>query len=240
MAEQEKSPLQREQQALQKPLGLKRPLSWILFVPILFAFLVLPLLAMQAPELFGVEPTSADEKPQTVAVENLPVNAHPSLQSTPVSSTRNTTALALDSIWNPGPLASAHANLEGDCQACHAGNFSRVKDESCLVCHSNMGLHVAEQTVPDTSFEEGRCAAATATTRARSLAEQNKHLWVPIVRLVIPTSKPWPQKLKHLRLATLRATNTRPFELLLQRGRSPAICAEFAWRPTHRLWKKPA
>ena len=53
MAEQEKSPLQREQQALQKPLGLKRPLSWIFFVPILFAFFVLPLVAMQAPVLFG-------------------------------------------------------------------------------------------------------------------------------------------------------------------------------------------
>ena len=176
MAEQEKSPLQREQQALQKPLGLKRPLSWLLFVPILFAFLVLPLLAMQVPGLFGVEPTSPDEKPQTVHAEKLPVNAHPSLQSTPVSNTRNTTALALDSIWNPGPLASAHANLEGDCQACHAGNFSRVKDESCLVCHGNMGLHVTEQTLPDTSFEEGRCASCHRDHKGReSLAEQNKH-----------------------------------------------------------------
>ena len=176
MAEQEKSPLQREQQALQKPLGLKRPLSWIFFVPILFAFFVLPLVAMQAPELFGFESKGSDEKTQTVPADQLPVNAHPSLQSTQVSSTRNMTALALDSIWNPGPLASAHSNLEGDCQACHTGNFSRVKDESCLVCHSNMGLHVTEQTLPDTSFEEGRCASCHRDHKGReSLAEQNKH-----------------------------------------------------------------
>ena len=55
MAEQEKSPLQREQQALQKPLGLKRPLSWLLFVPILFAFLVLPLLAMGWRHWYQIE-----------------------------------------------------------------------------------------------------------------------------------------------------------------------------------------
>jgi len=70
MAEQEKSPLQREQQALQKPLGLKRPLSWFLFVPILFAFLVLPLLAMQAPGLFGVKPTSPDENHKQCMLKN--------------------------------------------------------------------------------------------------------------------------------------------------------------------------
>ena len=124
MAEQQ-SPIQIEQKALQKPLGLKRPLSWLFFLPILFAFLLLPLAAMYAPHLFGVTKQSPDLKPQVVSAEKLPLNAHPSLQSAAATSTRNTTAFALDSVWNPGPLASVHSNLEGDCQACHAGDFSR-------------------------------------------------------------------------------------------------------------------
>ncbi|MCR2746567.1 cytochrome c3 family protein [Limnobacter parvus] len=176
MAEQQKSPLQHEQEALQKPLGLKRPLSWLVFLPVLFAFLVLPLLAIYYPQLFEIGVQAEIAKPQSVAQERMPLNAHPSLQSNFVVPTRNTTAHAFDSVWNPGPLASAHSNLEGDCQACHAGDFSRVKDESCMVCHSNMGLHVAEQSLPNTSFEEGRCASCHRDHKGReSLAEQNKH-----------------------------------------------------------------
>ncbi|HEX4842050.1 MAG TPA: cytochrome c3 family protein [Limnobacter sp.] len=172
------NPLAREQQHLQRPLGLKRPLSWLLFLPLLFAFFVLPLLAMNMPGLFDwlALPKNELAKPTQVNSASLPLNAHPSLQVDTQAKERRVTALALDSVWNPGPLASAHANLEGDCQACHAGNFSRVKDETCQVCHANMGLHVAEQTLPDTSFEEGRCASCHRDHKGReSLAEQNKH-----------------------------------------------------------------
>lgn len=176
MAEKEQSPLQREQEALQKPLGLKRPLSWILFLPVLLACLILPWVALQSPELLGVAKTATTEKPQQINQSQLPVNAHPAIQSAPIVQARGATALSLDSIWNPGPLASAHSNLEGDCQACHAGDFSRVKDESCTVCHSNMGLHVSEKTRADTSFEEGRCASCHRDHKGReSLAEQNRH-----------------------------------------------------------------
>ncbi len=176
MAEKEQSLLEREQKALQRPLGLKRPLSWIFFLPMLLAFLVSPWVAMQSPELFGLEKMGVAEKAQQVRYDRLPVNAHPALQSDSLAQVRNTTAMSLDSIWNPGPLASPHSNLEGDCQACHAGDFSRVKDESCTACHSNMGLHVSEKTQPDTSFEEGRCASCHRDHKGReSLAEQNKH-----------------------------------------------------------------
>ena len=176
MAEQEQSQLQREQQALQKPLGLKRPLSWFIFLPVLLVCLVLPLAALIAPDFFGALESDSATKPQVVDATKLPLNSHPSLQSETIAALRTSTAMSLDSIWNPGPLASAHSNLEGDCQACHAGDFSRVKDESCMVCHSNMGLHVTETTQPDTSFEEGRCASCHRDHKGReSLAEQNKH-----------------------------------------------------------------
>ncbi len=178
MADQKQSKLLQEQKKLQKPLGLKRPLSWLAFWPILFAFLLLPLLAMFKPGLFDVfEPAGAPVEQATVT-GNLPLNAHPSLQATGAESVTQTriTALALDSVWNPGPLASPHSNLEGNCQACHAGDFSRVKDETCMVCHSNMGLHVQAADLPDMNFEEGRCASCHRDHKGReSLAEQNKH-----------------------------------------------------------------
>ncbi|WP_370263475.1 hypothetical protein [Limnobacter sp.] len=179
MADQKTSKLQREQQALQKPLGLKRPLSWIAFWPVLFAFLVLPLLAIYQPGLFSwLEVGSQTEAAERTTTTAMPVNAHPSLQmdGQDVAQPRPVTALSLDTVWNPGPLASPHSNLEGDCQACHAGDFSRVKDESCLVCHSNMGLHVKKADLPGMQFEEGRCASCHRDHKGReSLAAQNKH-----------------------------------------------------------------
>jgi hypothetical protein len=180
MTSEQNTPLQKEQQLLEKPLGLKRPLSWLLFLPVLLAFLILPIVAIMAPEFFGTSKNTIVEQKPKMTINHAPLNAHPMLQSLPTKSEekkpRNTTALALDSIWNPGPLSSAHSNLEGDCQACHIGNFSRVKDENCLVCHSNMGLHVSQEALPETSFEEGRCASCHRDHKGReSLAEQNKH-----------------------------------------------------------------
>lgn len=223
MAEQQQSPLQREQQTLQKPLGLKRPLSWIVFLPILFAFLVLPVLAMVAPQWFGEITQPANVKPKIVSATALPLNAHPSLQSDSVLNVRNTTALSLDSVWNPGPLASAHSNLEGDCQACHAGDFSRVKDESCMVCHSNMGLHVAEQTVPDTSFEEGRCASCHRDHKGReSLAEQNKHFVGTDCAACHADIKTVAPKTQTLAISDFTGENHPPFRITVATGPEPS------------------
>ncbi|MCQ8896276.1 cytochrome c3 family protein [Limnobacter humi] len=165
MADQSNHPLQQEVRALQKPLGLKRVVSWLLFAPILLAFLVLPWAASWWPEPKPVQ--TAASAPENRAMLNA---------NTRVSQTHEQTRYALDAVWNPGPLASAHANLEQDCRACHQGNFSRVKDETCTQCHQNMGEHVTQQTRSDSHFEEGRCASCHRDHKGReSLAEQNKH-----------------------------------------------------------------
>ncbi|MBX7137550.1 MAG: hypothetical protein K1X83_06150 [Oligoflexia bacterium] len=38
--------------------------------------------------------------------------------------------------WSSGPISKHHGMLAGDCQSCHSAPFVRVKDESCLACHS--------------------------------------------------------------------------------------------------------
>ncbi|MDX1670247.1 MAG: hypothetical protein R3194_12570, partial [Limnobacter sp.] len=175
-----RSPLSQEQKELSKPLGLKRPLSWLIAVPVFLAFLVLPWLASQYPAQFESvlgSPVQAEASdPQPSAEVQPPVNAHPSFFADAQQSDRKKTFMSLDSVWNPGPLASAHQAWEGDCQACHNGNFSRVTDESCNSCHGNMGLHVSEQTLPETNFAEPRCATCHRDHKGlESLAEQNKH-----------------------------------------------------------------
>jgi hypothetical protein len=40
-----------------------------------------------------------------------------------------------DQQWSSGPLSTAHAFLEKDCQACHRKAFVAVRDEACLACH---------------------------------------------------------------------------------------------------------
>lgn len=56
--------------------------------------------------------------------------------------------LALVFLWrgprvvSPGPLASAHANFEGDCSSCHGGAGSgraAVASASCQTCHERVG-----------------------------------------------------------------------------------------------------
>lgn len=41
-----------------------------------------------------------------------------------------------DQQWSTGPLSSAHAFLEDDCQSCHQEAFVAVTDASCKTCHA--------------------------------------------------------------------------------------------------------
>lgn len=47
----------------------------------------------------------------------------------------------LDRPWLSGDLAGDHANLEGECEACHVKAFSHVEDSACIECHDNLGNH---------------------------------------------------------------------------------------------------
>ena len=41
-----------------------------------------------------------------------------------------------DKSWSSGKLSQAHAELEGDCQACHTDAFVAVRDTACIACHT--------------------------------------------------------------------------------------------------------
>ena len=64
----------------------------------------------------------------------------------------------LDTFWNPGPISSAHQNFAQDCRSCHAKPFERVADASCTHCHKNVGAHVADKTIDQSTFQGRRCA----------------------------------------------------------------------------------
>lgn len=181
----ELSELAKEQRSLQRTLGLKRPLSWLIGLPIFVVFLVLPYLAYTLPSLFeslippkaSVPAVSAQaDQPMPISADKAPVNAHPSMINLAGENDRKQTPLFLDRVWNPGPVAAAHQNWENDCQACHTGNFSRVEDKSCTSCHGKMGLHVAQASKNQVNYEEPRCATCHRDHKGReSLAEQNRH-----------------------------------------------------------------
>ncbi|MEM8930264.1 MAG: cytochrome c3 family protein [Acidobacteriota bacterium] len=38
-----------------------------------------------------------------------------------------------------GPVSSAHASFEQDCQSCHGGGFQKVADDACATCHEKAG-----------------------------------------------------------------------------------------------------
>jgi hypothetical protein len=46
-----------------------------------------------------------------------------------------------DEMWSSGKLSQAHANLEGNCQACHVEPFVSVRDDACVACHAKVHDH---------------------------------------------------------------------------------------------------
>lgn len=46
-----------------------------------------------------------------------------------------------DEMWSSGKLSLAHANLEGNCQACHVKPFVAVRDDACVACHAKVHDH---------------------------------------------------------------------------------------------------
>jgi predicted CXXCH cytochrome family protein len=42
-----------------------------------------------------------------------------------------------DKTWESGKLSKAHADLAGDCQACHTQAFVSVRDDACVACHTD-------------------------------------------------------------------------------------------------------
>jgi hypothetical protein len=59
--------------------------------------------------------------------------------------------------WTTGPLSRVHANLAGDCAACHATPFGLVRDAECRHCHASTGGHAGTGVHAD-ALAATRCA----------------------------------------------------------------------------------
>jgi hypothetical protein len=46
-----------------------------------------------------------------------------------------------DRMWSSGSLSRAHAQLEGNCTACHVKPFEAVRDRACIACHTSIHDH---------------------------------------------------------------------------------------------------
>lgn len=71
-------------------------------------------------------------------------------------------AVAMDAGWSTGALSTAHADLQDNCEACHAQPFVAVRDDTCLSCHEKIGDHAAQ---PRLSLARGPMSWGDAVQR---------------------------------------------------------------------------
>jgi hypothetical protein len=57
-----------------------------------------------------------------------------------VPAKRGSTLLAI--AWSPGEMSNQHRYFAQQCDTCHEGAFSLVKDSACLTCHASVGDHI--------------------------------------------------------------------------------------------------
>ena len=95
-------------------LSKRRP-SWVLFLVLIAAALVAPIVAY----LVSARVTAPTAVPPGLG-----------------------TAGVFRASWNPGELSNAHRSFAGQCTTCHQSPFTAVKDSACLTCHSGIGAHV--------------------------------------------------------------------------------------------------
>ena len=55
-------------------------------------------------------------------------------------------AQGLESALSPGPLARAHAKLEGECKSCHVRFDRAAQDGLCAGCHKEVGQDLRAHT----------------------------------------------------------------------------------------------
>ncbi|SDH14000.1 MULTISPECIES: cytochrome c3 family protein [unclassified Duganella] len=158
--------LQQEIDGLQRPLVGRRLMSWMAFVLVLLACLVLPVMASIWPSAFHpVEEKTAKLRQTPHAA---PVLASGFTRASP-------TALGLDAQWNPGTLSASHQPFGLDCKSCHSKPFQQVQDKDCLACHKGIGNHVADKVASMPALHETRCATCHRDHQgAEGLVSQNR------------------------------------------------------------------
>ena len=72
---------------------------------------------------------------------NRPANQAAVQEATRVPGAIRNVGFHADEMWSSGKLSRAHANLEGNCQACHVKPFVSVRDDACIACHAKVYDH---------------------------------------------------------------------------------------------------
>ena len=117
----------------------RRLLAWAFSLLVIVFCGVLPLQTAQTPLN---APVSRSQSPMAMM--------EAALQSAGVSQ--------LDAFWNPGQISPAHQNFGSQCRLCHDRPFERVRDVSCLACHTTVGDHIADKGLQHDAFNGQRCA----------------------------------------------------------------------------------
>jgi hypothetical protein len=65
--------------------------------------------------------------------------------------------LAPTRLWNPGVVSPGHSAFGSQCIKCHEAPFRPVRNEACLSCHAETGLHLADAVVDKHVFKASRC-----------------------------------------------------------------------------------
>ncbi len=221
---------------LQRPLGGRRAMSWILFLLILFFFLGVPLAASMWPKEFQAKMNELGVAAQKITDTNTPVsiNIKASTIKPPLVVT-NSTYMRLDLPWSPGHLASGHKLWDKDCKVCHTEPFGRVKDSDCKVCHDQMGDHVSPGIVKVEELHEVRCATCHRDHQGEfGLAEQNKHYTGQNCSSCHSEIKTSFADTKTLNVSDF-ATDHPEFRLQINTKEDPAVQARIRQNPRNRL-----
>jgi len=79
-----------------------------------------------------------------------------------------------DQQWSTGPLSTAHAFLEADCQSCHQEAFVAVKDTTCKTCH---GGDRTPQAMQASAASVRRAGSTDTLSFVKDHAPRQRILW---------------------------------------------------------------
>ncbi len=198
MQQHHDDPIAAEIKRLQRPLGGRRLLSWLLFVSAIGLCLLLPvagsdhaedLKALIAkvpglaeyvnPQIDRVQARLTGRRHDPAVTDPASRKTHDDRVAQPAPGTYVTpppTVLALDRVWNPGPLAAAHQSWAHDCKVCHSAPVTRVMDKDCKTCKAGVGDHVPTDAGAVHGIADQRCADCHHDHQGSfALAAQNLH-----------------------------------------------------------------
>ncbi|MEM6904646.1 MAG: cytochrome c3 family protein, partial [Pseudomonadota bacterium] len=125
-----------EKRTLAQVLPSRRALSWVLTVVLMGVFLGWPL-----SEVLTRPVPAPDAVVLSDRVEGEVRRPH-----------------LLEAAFSSGPLSKAHAEIGGECSACHYRAFERASTQACLSCHATVQNHAAPADHPMANLDGGECA----------------------------------------------------------------------------------